>query len=459
MLSRKFNFIILLVCVLFVSAIKSSSGDSPKILNLYVNSNIKNTYSSECGLSYANSCNNIVDAMKYFLEYIGEKGDKNLPLALFLEDGIYLGKDNYLSSGLGLNILLSTYKENSKKVVFDGTGINVNLFDYSIKDENTHPTTNTSLRLESIAFINFNSSDYYILSSKTVKNNNKMSTYFEFNSCLFYNCKNVRFSVNGESKDLNYILFDKTFFLNVDFPENPFSSPYYSTMISSSSFDKVSFEGSFISYEEGTNYVISDTTFTKVSYGTKIQNSSFIHSGPISIKKSSFSFISDPKISTPSYFLKLSKSNYSDVIENEFENFNGGFVEINNVVTTIRGNIISKVNAESTVIKVSNSDVYFRLNGFNFANNLNGVKLVDCTGSYLRFLNNSNNEIFESNTICKDCDLAFDSKEICHIQPSTTTSSTTTTGKDDRPNSSIDSKSVSYQLLIIILIVISLLNL
>ncbi|KAM9973886.1 hypothetical protein ACTFIW_007548 [Dictyostelium discoideum] len=447
MLSRKFNFIILLVCVLFITAIKSNSNlvnspnEDPPPLSLIVDSNKINSYSSECGISLENSCNNIVDAMKYFHEYISKPENINSKLLLLLVDGTYLGKENYLNSGLGIDIFLSTYDLSTGNAVIDGTGISVNLFNYDINGVIPLPTTKTKLHVSNIAFKKFDNPDYKILSSNTGYKN-KMKTDFIFVKCLFSNSKNIIFSAYGESKELNILYFLISTFSNVSFPENPFSSTNYSTVFSNSFFDSVSFEGSFIGYEEGTEHRISRTNFKNVSYGTKIQNSSFINSGQMFLRLSSFSQLSGPKTSSPSHLFRFfSKTDLFIVDSNIFENFDGGLIEFNNVSGSLESNIISNTGSNSTIFKTLNSNVSFENNRFNYTNNLNGAQLIECTGSSLSFSNNAITDNFKTNPNCKDCELVIDYKNICQIEVN---SATTTT--------------VSYQLLLIILIVISLLN-
>ncbi|KAM9976070.1 hypothetical protein ACTFIR_009911 [Dictyostelium discoideum] len=491
MLLRKFNIIILLFCVLFVSAIKSSSNlvsstnDKPTVLNLIVdyNNNKTNSYSSECGSTFEDSCNNIVDAMKYFHEYNSKPENINSTLALRLVDGTYLGKDNYIHSGLGLHITISPYSLDSKDVIIDGSDFQGNLFDFDSKGVNP-PSSKTYLKVSSVAFVNFSSLDYDILRSDTVYG--KMETQYIFDRCKFLNSKNLRFSGYGESKEVNSISFESSIFENVTFREHSFFSINYKTSFTYTEFNSVSFDDSFLVEEMDSKKKIYECTFNQVSFGIKTQKLYFIEAKDISIESSIFYQILGPKSSTPAYLLKISNNvNIATITLNSFKNFDGVFVESNKSSILFTSNIFSNSN-NKPIIKSLNSDVSFSLNTFNYSGNSNDDQLIDCTGSSISFTSNYGGEIFEKNPICKDCLITFDSKTVCSKKTTTTTTTTssisssiTTTGEttytsttggdddddeeeedddDDRPNGSVDGKSVSYQLLVIILIIISLLN-
>ncbi|KAM9973885.1 hypothetical protein ACTFIW_007547 [Dictyostelium discoideum] len=481
MLLRKFNIIILLFGVFFVSAIKSSSNlvsstnDKPTILNLIVDSNKTNSYSSECGSTFEDSCNNIVDAMKYFHEYNSKPENINSTLALRLVDGTYLGKDNYINSGLGLHITISPYPLDSKDVIIDGSDFQGNLFDFDSKGVNP-PSSKTYLKVSSVAFVNFSSLDYDILRSDTVYG--KMETQYIFDRCKFLNSKNLRFSGYGESKEVNSISFERSIFENVTFREHSFFFINYTTYFTYTEFNSVSFDDSFLVEEMGSKKKIFECAFNQVSFGIKTQKLYFIEAKDISIESSIFYQIFGPKISTPAYLLKISNNiNIATITLNSFKNFDGVLVESDKSSILFTSNIFSNSN-NKPIIKSLNSDVSFSLNTFNYSGNSNDDQLIDCTGSSISFTSNNGGEIFEKNPICKDCLITFDSKTVCSKKTTTTSSSTTTTGEttytsttggdgdddddddddDDRPNGSVDGKSVSYRLLVIILIIISLLN-
>ncbi|EAL65881.1 hypothetical protein DDB_G0283103 [Dictyostelium discoideum AX4] len=476
MLSRKFNIIILLVCVLFVSAIKSSSnlGSSPNanptILNLIVDSNKINSYSSECGSSFEDSCNNIVDAVKYFHEYNSKPENINSTLVLKLADGTYPGKVNYIHSGLGLNITISTYTSNSNDVIIDGSDIQNYLIDFDNKGDNP-PSSKTYLKVSNVAFVNFFSLDYDILHSDTVYG--KMETQYIFERCKFLNSTNLRFSGYGESKDVNSISFERSIFENVTFRENSFFSRNYTTSFTLTKFNSVSFDDSFIVEEIDSKKTIFECAFNQVSFGIKTQKLYFIEAKDISIESSTFNQIIGPKSSTPACLLKISNNvNIATITLNSFNNFDGVLVESNKSSISFISNEFSNSN-NKPIIKSLNSNVIYELNTFKYSGNSNDDQLIDCTGSSISFTSNNNgSEIFEKNPICKDCFITFGSKTVCSKKTTTTTTSSTsssitttgetthtsTTGDDDHPNGSVDSKYVSYQLLAIILIIISLLN-
>ncbi|KAM9992079.1 hypothetical protein ACTFIZ_012738 [Dictyostelium cf. discoideum] len=435
MLSRKFNFIILLVCVLFVSSIKSSSSfvysqnEISTNLKLIVDCNKNNSYSIECGNSLEKSCNNMIDAMNYFKNYVGQlPGKRNSKLYLELVDGTYSSKENNLQNLIGLQIFISPLVTKSQFVIIDGStnNTNGNFFDYDIKGVSTLPITDTSLQVTNITFVNFVSSDYHIFTSNTGKNN-KIKTEYYFIDCKFLNSKNLTFLAYGASSELNGIYFFSTLFENVTFSEYSFNFSNYFANFLTSNFISVSFDGSFISEEEGSKMEMFACNFNQVSFGNKIQNSSFIESRDVSITISSFDQISGTKTSTPSYFFKFSNSvNQINIKNNEFTNVNGGLLELNNAIVNFKSNIISNTNLNSTIIKSFNSNLILDANSFKYTNYLINDQLIHCN------IISGSNDYFCSNS---------------------------TTSKINRTNGSIG-KYVSYQsLIIIILIVFSFLNL
>ncbi|KAM9988828.1 hypothetical protein ACTFIY_004866 [Dictyostelium cf. discoideum] len=382
MLSRKFNIIILLVYVLFVSAIKSSINVFPPVLTLIVNCNKINSYTSECGSSFEDSCNNIVDAVKYFNEYYNSKPE-NIYYTLVLKsvDGTYSSKVNYIHSGLGLHITISTYTTNSQGVIIDESDLQNTLFDYFNKGVNP-PSTKTYLKVSNVAFVNFFSLDYDILNSDNTYG--KMETQYIFDKCKILNSTNLRFSGYGESNEVNSISFEGSTFEKID-----------------------------------SKIIIINCTFNQVSYG--------------------------PIGSTPAFLIKISNGvKFSGIILNTFNNFDGVLVESNKASILIGSNTFSNSN-NKPIIKSLNSTVLINYNTFNYSGNSNDDQLIDCTGSSISF---------SSNTVCSNSQTTTTSSFI------TTTGETThtfTTGYD-RPNGSVDGKSESYQLLVIILIIISLSN-
>ncbi|EAL61551.1 hypothetical protein DDB_G0291784 [Dictyostelium discoideum AX4] len=407
MLSRKFNIIILLLCVLFVSAIKSSSNlvsspnANPTILNLIVDSNKNNLYSSECGT-----------------------------------DGTYSSEVNYIHSGLGLHITISTYTPDSNDVIIDGSDLINDLISFD-SEGNNPPSSKTYLIVSNVAFVNFFSLDYHILHSDT---NGKMETQYIFDTCKFLNSTNLRFSGRGESKEVNSISFENSIFENVTFREYSFFAKKFTTSFTFTKFNSVSFDDSFIVEEIDSKKKLNFCSFNQVSFGTKTQKLYFIEAKDISIEYSTFNQIIGPKSSTPASLLKISNSVNTLIMLNTFNNFDGVLAESNNSVISFSLNTFSNSN-NKPIIKSLNSNVTYDSNIFKYSGNSND-QLIDCTGSSISFNLNKDGEIFEKNPICKDCFISIGPKTVCSKK--TTTSSTT--GDDDHPNGSVDGKSVSYQL-------------
>ncbi|KAM9941301.1 hypothetical protein ACTFIT_007837 [Dictyostelium discoideum] len=472
MLSRKFNIIILLLCVLFVSAIKSSSNlvsspnANPTILNLIVDSNKTNSYSSECGSSFEDSCNNIVDAVNYFHEYNSKPENYNSTLVLKLADGTYSGKVNYIQSGLGLHITISTYTSNSNDVIIDGSDLIHDLIDFDSKGQNP-PSSKTFLKVSNVAFVNFFSLNYHILYSDTY---GKMETQYIFDTCKFLNSTNLGFTGFGESKEVNSISFENSIFENVTFREYSFFGKKYTTSFTFTKFNSVSFDDSFIVEEIDSKKKLIGCSFNQVSFGTKTQKLYFIDAKDISIESSTFNQIIGPKSSTPASLLKISNNvNITLIMLNTFNNFDGVLAESNNSMISFSSNTFSNSN-NKPIIKSLNSNVMYDSNTFKYSGNSNDDQLIDCTGSSISFTsNNDGSEIFEKNPICKDCFISIGSKTVCSKKTTTTSSTsssvttstsssitttgettyTSTTGDDDHPNGSVDGKSVSYQFIII----------
>ncbi|KAN0040829.1 hypothetical protein ACTFIV_003365 [Dictyostelium citrinum] len=459
MLSRKLNFIILLVCSLFILTIKSSTNSNANTLELIVDSNKNNDYEDECGGSLAESCNNILDAMKYYKSFISVPENENSSLILKLIDGVYPGEKNYLYISIGLKISIQPYTPTSQNVIIDGINMYETLFDIDAKGMNEIPAQ-TFLNVSYISFINFANSAYPFFYSYSSSGTAKY--YFE--NCVFLNSEYMRFLNYGESKQ-SLLIFSDSVFKNIKFTEYSFVSPNSSIYLYKTKFDKVSFDGSLI--KQCLYIYIVYCNFNDVSYGNLIQNASFINAGNI-VSDSVFNQISGPKTSTPLYLFELSNNEYSSnlignkFINNKFENFNGGFVNLFGAKASFISNTISINATSSTFIKSLNSNIDFIDNTFTNTKYLNDDQLIDCSNSTITFTNGVF-ENFEKSPTCEKCNLIIDSKEICSNTSTTSTGSShtissTTTG-EDHPNDSIDSKSVSYILFALILVLIFLLNL
>ncbi|KAM9992080.1 hypothetical protein ACTFIZ_012739 [Dictyostelium cf. discoideum] len=437
MSSRKFYFIILLVFVLFISAIKSSSSlvsstnATPPSLILIVDCNKNNSYSIECGSSLEKSCKSIKDAVNYFIDFIGKPENINSSLVIQLVEGTYSSKAISFSSGWGLDITISPSPLNSKNVIIDGSDLENDLFDFDNKGVNSL-TSKTYFKLSNVVFVNFASSTYSILYPATYRN---METEYTFNACRFFNSTNLKISVFGQSKQRNILNFIDSTFENVSFRDYSFFSTNYTVSFTYTHFNLVSFDNSFIMNDEGSKYEIYGCTFNQVSFGNK---SSFIDASDISIAVSKFNKISGPKSSNPAYLLKLSNTPKSITVRsNTFNNIDTGFVELNNAEVFLTDNAFSNSNIQSPIIKSLNSTVRFDSNIYNYTSSTNNGQLIDCTGSTI-YLENSVCE--QTTTSTSSSTTGATTSNSTTTGPTSSTSSTTTTTGDhnDHPNSSID---------------------
>ncbi|KAN0039751.1 hypothetical protein ACTA71_006987 [Dictyostelium dimigraforme] len=463
----KRNIIVLFVWILLVSVIKASS--PVPSLELIVNSNTNNTYTLECGSSLGSSCNNIPDAINYYVDYI--KQNSSYTLVLKLVDGIYKGSlNNFEYSGNGIEI--STFSNSSSNVTILGDDLGDDFIEGVLNEQYT-------LTVSNITFSNFNKR-FFILDSIDEKGSSSIT----FKYCEFKYCSDsFGFTAYSSSpKGSNSITFYKTTFTNLNINAGLITTPNFQVFInesriSDSSMDSLSYEVSSID-----KCSISSVSFDDDCFITFRDNI-----GKSAIENSVFNEINGSK--TRGSLLCIYENEIPPIInKNIFTNFNAHFLNSDQGNASFSFNKITNFSALNSPINIQlTSGIYFSSNEINPKMNFN------CIFSTVKISNmtNLNNQqcyecIIYNNNDKQTCNTPTPTPNSSDSSPEPTNSSdslpeptnssdslpaptdssttstipsqTTTTNESTHPNGAIENSSISYPLIAIILIVIAILN-
>ncbi|KAN0039786.1 hypothetical protein ACTA71_007022 [Dictyostelium dimigraforme] len=457
----KRNIIVLFVWILLVSVIKASS--PVPSLELIVNSNTNNAYTLQCGDSLGNSCNNIPDAINYYVDYISNQQYSNYTLVLKLVDGIYEGSlNNFEYSGNGIEI--STFSNSSSNVTILGDDLDDDFIEGFFIEKCT-------LTVSNITFSNFNEKFFFLLF-----NDEKSSSSITFKYCEFKYCSNsFGFNANSPSpKGSNSITFYKTTFTNINIDLSLIDTSNFQVFINNSRISDSSM--GLLSFESPS---MDKCSISGVSFNTICFISFRGNTNKVVIENSVFDKINSP--GTSNNFLCIYENEIPPIInKNIFTNFNAKFLY------SLQGNASFSYNKITNFDPlISFIDIHFNSGIYFSSNEINPKINFDCFDSTVKFSNMTN---FNKQQ-CIDCIVYNNNdKQTCSTTPSPTNSSdslpeptnssdslpeptnssdslptptnssTTTTNESTHPNGAIENNSISYPLIAIILIVIAILN-
>ncbi|KAN0033044.1 hypothetical protein ACTA71_011252 [Dictyostelium dimigraforme] len=418
--------ILLLVNLFFIIAIKSSSSsvqslsDVQKSLELIVDGNSQNQNTKQCGTTLENACKNINEAIIYFKSLNSPISPLYNSLILKLVDGTYpistqIKVDDYWY------LTMSPYTDGSKNVIIDGRDMKYTFMDistfYSVK-----------ISISNINFINFDGNFlYYIGLVGTAELD------ISFSNCKFSNCENFGFYANTYTNKSGSLKFINSIFEKVTFKSLGFYFPNVNIEFISTQMKTVTFEDGFS--WNGT-VSISSSTFNDIT-----SNSGLFYSlQKLSIMGSTFNNINI----LSNYYGLINAGDSSlepyEIKNNIFTNVQGTLLKVFNATIKFNLNKISNDQTNSVIFDISRSNISLDSNTFEISN-IFQKDTIKCLTSSITFTNNNGN--FIKTSFCRSCEISYNGEKLCESY---------------HPNGSVDSKSISYHLLFIVLILISLLN-
>ncbi|KAN0033045.1 hypothetical protein ACTA71_011253 [Dictyostelium dimigraforme] len=260
-----------------------------------------------------------------------------------------------------------------------------------------------------------------------------------FNNCKFSNSE-IWFDLTDLEKMQASLKFIDSIFENLLFRTPFFSIRNFKIELISSQMKSVYFPG-------GLSHVplsIKSCFFNNITSGDDL----FQYSEYLSIQHSTFNDIYKKYdfISFLIYAFNTSKT--IEINNNTFTNFQGSVLKGRNGTIIFNSNTISNIQIDLPIIDVYNSNLTLNSNTFNL-NNIVVYETLVCHSSSVTFINNNGGD-FDKKGLCLLCGLTYNGKELCDRNSSAVTTT-------NHLNGSLNSKLISFQLLYIVLILISLL--